>query len=88
MKVIITGAGGLLGRRLAAEARNAGHEAVGIGRSQKLPVGLACDHWIAGDLTDQRLLKHDWTAYRGAPVFHLAGDTQVYQAGRDLRAIT
>lgn len=83
MKVIITGAGGLLGRRLSAEARNAGHEPVGIGRAPQPPADLAGEHWIAGDLADPRLLEHNWSAYRGAPVFHLAGDTQVYQAGRD-----
>lgn len=83
MKVIITGAGGLLGRRLVAEAWNAGHEPVGIGRAPQPPTDLACEHWIAGDLADPRLLEHNWSAYQGAPVFHLAGDTRVYQTGRD-----
>lgn len=83
MTVIITGAGGLLGRRLAAAARPAGHETVGLGRAAQPPAGLDCDHWIAGDLTDPRMLRHDWARYAGAPVFHLAADTRIYQPGRN-----
>ena len=83
MSVIITGAGGLLGYRLAAEARRAGHETIGIGRAVHPPAGLACDHWISCDLADPRLLLHGCAAFRGAAVFHLAADTRIYRPGRD-----
>jgi nucleoside-diphosphate-sugar epimerase len=83
MRVIITGAGGLLGHSLAAAARRAGHETLGIGRTANPPENLACDHWLAADLTDQAIAQRDWSAWRGAHVFHLAGETRVYDAGRD-----
>ena len=83
MKVVITGAGGLLGHRLAAEARLAGHETIGVGRAAQRPAGLACDHWISGDLADPRILLPDWEVLGGAAVFHLAADTRIYQPGRD-----
>jgi UDP-glucose 4-epimerase len=83
MRVLITGAGGLLGRSLAAAARAAGHETIGLGRSGQAPAGLACDRWIAGDLTDPRILEHDWRPCAGAAVFHLAADTGIYHAGGD-----
>jgi len=82
MTVIITGAGGLLGHRLAAEARRAGHRVVGIGRAAP-PPGLACDEWLSGDLTDPRLRQRDWMRHVGAPVFHLAADTRIYEPGRE-----
>lgn len=83
MKVIITGAGGLLGHHLVAEARQAGYATIGIGRSPRPPATLACDRWMGGDLADRTLREHDWSAYPGAPVFHLAGDTRIYEPGRD-----
>lgn len=83
MTVIITGAGGLLGHRLADEAHRAGHRVVGLGRAAQPPPGLACDEWLAGDLTDPRMLRQDWIRYAAAPVFHLAADTRIYQRGRN-----
>lgn len=83
MKVIITGAGGLLGRRLAAATRRAGHETIGIGRAAHPPAGPGCDRWISGDLADPRILEQDWTSLSGAAVFHLAADTRLYQPGRN-----
>ena len=83
MTVIITGAGGLLGHRLAHEARRAGHRVVGLGRAAQPPPGLACDEWRAGDLTVPWMLRQDWVRYAGAPVFHLAADTRIYQPRRD-----
>lgn len=83
MKVIITGAGGMLGRRLAAEARRAGHETIGVGRAAHPPAGSVCDRWISGDLADPRMLEQDWASLSGAAVFHLAADTRIYQPGRD-----
>jgi nucleoside-diphosphate-sugar epimerase len=83
MRVIITGAGGLLGRGLAAAARRAGYETLGIGRTAAPPANLACDHWLAADLAEQAIAQRDWSAFRGAHVFHLAGETRVYDSGRD-----
>ncbi len=92
MTVIITGAGGLLGHRLAAAARHAGHRVVAIGRAAQPPPGLACDEWLPGDLADPRLLRPDWKRLAGAPVFHLAADTRIYEPGRsfapDATAVT
>jgi nucleoside-diphosphate-sugar epimerase len=81
--MIITGAGGLLGRHLAEELHQEGHQVTGIGRSPRPPPDLACDRWISADLADSHLRGHDWTAYRGAPVFHLAGEIRIYESGRD-----
>lgn len=83
MTVIITGAGGLLGHRLVETAQRAGHRVVGLGRTAQPPPGLACDDWLAGDLTDPRTIQQDWDRFAGAPVFHLAADTQIYEPGRD-----
>lgn len=83
MTIIVTGAGGLLGHRLAAEARRLGHRVVGMGRAAQPPPGLACDDWLAGDLADPRILHQDWTRYEGAPVLHLAADTRIYEPGRE-----
>ncbi len=82
MTVIVTGAGGLLGHRLAAEAQRLGHRVIGLGRAAQPPPGLACDEWLAGDLADPRTLRRDWARYAGAPVFHLAADTRIYEPGR------
>lgn len=83
MRIIITGAGGLLGHGLAAAARRAGFDTLGIGRSPHPPADLACDHWLAADLAEPTLAEQNWSDWRGAPVFHLAGDTRIYETGRD-----
>lgn len=83
MRIIITGAGGMLGHGLAVAACRAGHDTLGIGRSEHPPTDLACDHWLAADLANLTLADRNWSDWRGAPVFHLAGDTRIYEAGRD-----
>lgn len=83
MRIIITGAGGLLGHGLALAAHRAGHDILGIGRSANPPANLTCDHWLAADLADQTLADRNWSDWRDAPVFHLAGDTRIYEAGRN-----
>lgn len=84
MKLIITGAGGLLGRGLAELAQRDGCEVVGVGRTGA-PVDWTAGEWLSVDLCHPDALSRDWTIHRGAVVCHLAADTQVHDLTRDFR---
>lgn len=84
MRLIITGAGGLLGRRLAEIAHRNGCEVLGLGRAPA-PFGWTTGEWLSADLCHPATLRRDWTTHRGAVVCHLAADTQVHDLTRDFR---
>jgi dTDP-4-dehydrorhamnose reductase len=83
MRVIVTGAAGVIGGKLVETARRSGLQVIGVGRAASVPSGWAPGTWIGGDLRGAEVLKHDWAQYRGAAVLHLAADTGIYAPGRD-----
>jgi nucleoside-diphosphate-sugar epimerase len=85
VRLIITGAGGLLGRSLADMARQQGHTVIGVGRAASPPIGWSAGDWISMDLAAPAALRHDWAAYAGAAVCHLAADTRIYETDRDFQ---
>lgn len=84
MKLIITGAGGLLGRRLTEIAQRNGCEVLGVGRAAA-PADWTAGEWLSADLCDPATLRRDWMVHRGAVVCHLAADTRVHDLTRDFR---
>jgi dTDP-4-dehydrorhamnose reductase len=67
MRLLVTGAGGLLGRMVAAEALERGHETVGLDRS-------------ALDVTDGRAVQEALDHFRPQAVVHCAAYTAVDRA--------
>ena len=80
MKLVITGAGGFLGRALSRAAVAAGHEVIGIGRSPA-PADWPGRRWLTCDLATAT--PAGWTECRGAAVCHLAAETRLQDEGRD-----
>ena len=77
MRAIITGVGGLLGSGLAAHLKSCGYEVIGISRTQIKDPNV--DTFFKCDLSDSNVSRGDWTFLAPATVFHLAGNTQVYE---------
>jgi nucleoside-diphosphate-sugar epimerase len=85
MKLIITGAGGLLGAPVAKLARQQGHEIVGILRRPDSRIEELVDEMVIADLSAGAPPAIDWKRHAGAAVIHLAGETRVHEA-RDFHA--
>ncbi len=67
MRIVVTGAAGLLGREVAAEARARGHDVVGLDRA-------------ALDVTDEALVRRELPQLRPEAVVHCAGYSAVDRA--------
>lgn len=79
MRLVITGAGGLLGRPLVRLARAQGHEVTGVVRRAESVTGAEPDVVVLGDLRNG-VPAGDWAGLRGAAVIHLAAETNVREA--------
>jgi UDP-glucose 4-epimerase len=74
MRVLLTGASGFLGRRVAELLIGGGHDVVSIGRSTPDPSSASRAHHIAADLTDATEVQHAArTAGEVDSIIHLAG---------------
>lgn len=82
MKLIVTGAGGLLGEPVVRLARSLGHEVVGVVRRSDVPMARLVDELVVTDLASDTAARLDWRHHAGAAVIHLAGETQIH-ADRD-----
>ena len=80
MRVLITGAAGFAGTHLATYLAQAGHDAIGAGRSPESPVEF---EYVTLDLRDSDAVRD--TLERVAPdwIAHLAADASVGQSWRD-----
>ena len=63
-KILVTGAGGLLGTEFCRQLKSAGHEIWAVDNQSRSTEVPECDHWIVGDLKNpnvfQRLLPTDF----------------------------
>jgi short-subunit dehydrogenase len=74
-RVLLTGAGGGIGRAMAQALRGAGAEVTGVGRSEA-PAGWAADDWVRADLTTDEGIAAATAAAAGRGtnvVVHAAG---------------
>jgi uncharacterized protein (TIGR01777 family) len=73
MRVFVTGASGLVGTGLCEELVRAGHEVVGLSRSDRTSQGNGSLRWVRGDPRE----PGPWTdeAASADVVFHLAGES-------------
>lgn len=75
MKVLVTGANGLIGPYACAKLKLAGHDVITCGRSA-LHDTTASDHHISGDLLDAAFRKKLITSERPEGLLHLAWQTK------------
>lgn len=80
MKLVITGAGGGLGRALTQRAAAHGAAVLGVGRSPAPAREWAGRAWRRWDLREP-MPAEGWTTWDGACVVHLAGDTAIREIG-------
>ncbi len=83
MKIILTGAAGLLGRTLAWQASRAGHQVVGMARRPVAEEIEGVSDLVFGDLADESLLRRDWNSHQGAAVCHFAANARIHDDGAD-----
>jgi dTDP-4-dehydrorhamnose reductase len=82
MRVAITGANGLLGAEAVAQAAEAGHEVLAVGRGpSRLPPGRYA--WAQADLADGHSLEAALLAFRPEAVLHAGAATDVDACERD-----
>lgn len=82
-RVFVTGAGGFVGRRLAALLGERGSEVLGCGLEDAPPAGLDVVRWFVADVSDPESLKAVVAAAKPRWVVHLAGQAS---AGRSFDA--
>ncbi len=80
MKFVITGAGGVLGRALTPRVATHGGAVLGVGRSPAPPEQWPGRAWRTWDMREP-MPTDGWTAWDGACVVHLAGDTAIRAIG-------
>ncbi len=67
MRILVTGAAGMLGRDVVAAARNAGHEAIGLARADlDITDAAAAEHAVATARPDALINCAAWTDVDGA----------------------
>lgn len=71
MRILVTGAGGFVGRHACRELRAAGHVVCGFGHAA--PAGLALDGWCAGDITEPADVSAALRESAPDGILHLAG---------------
>lgn len=84
-RVLITGAAGFVGRRLAEVLKSAGHVVVGCGQESAPPEGLALDGWSTADVREPDPMRAAVAAARPGWIVHLAGQAS---AGKSFGAPT
>jgi nucleoside-diphosphate-sugar epimerase len=73
MRIVVTGAGGNVGRHVVAELSSRGHEVAAVdrvGRADAIAVGVRS--WTVGDVGDPELMAGVMTAVRPEALIHLA----------------
>lgn len=80
MKLVVTGAGGLLGRAVSRYAAARGARVFGIGPAAAPPPDWPGAGWRAWNMCEPPP-SEDWPEAEGAPVVHLAGNTAIRTFG-------
>lgn len=82
MKIVVTGANGLVGSRLVRRLESAGHQVLAVGRgAQRLPAGAFT--WLSADLGDAAALTQGLTQFGAEVIINPAGATDVDGCERD-----